>query len=181
MITWATEYWYLCLIALIIGVATGWWIWARYSAARDDALLEDDTVTRIPAPAPPAPKLEPAKPTIDVAEPVAFTAPVAAAPVAAAPSGNRPTIAAAVGAPDDLELIKGVGPKLNALLISLGVTRFDQIAAWTTADIEEVDRFLGNFSGRIVRDGWVEQAGYLATGNTAAFTAKYGEIGSEKK
>ena len=179
MITWAIDYWYLCLIALIIGVVTGWWIWAHYRG-RDAALLDDSTVTRIPPPVTPAPKLEPVKPTIDVAEPVAFTAPVAVAePVA--PAGDRPSIAAAIGAPDDLELIKGVGPKLGALLISLGVTRFDQIAAWTAADVAEVDRYLGNFSGRITRDSWIEQAKFLATGDTAAFTAKYGEIGSEKK
>ncbi len=199
MITWAIDYWYLCLAAFLIGVATAAWIWLRMGATHDagDADLEDRT-TR---PAAAATPLEPVKPTIDVAEPVKFAAPepVVAAPVAAAPvvdtapaafaatgaeggaDSARPAIAAAVGDPDDLTLIKGVGPKLNALLISLGVTRFDQIAAWGAKEIGEVDRFLGNFKGRIARDSWVEQAGLLASGDHAAFTAKFGEIGSENK
>lgn len=91
----------------------------------------------------------------------------------------KPKIKAAVGAPDDLELLKGVGPKLNALLISLGVTRFDQIADWGADDIAEVDQHLGNFKGRIERDNWIEQAKLLAAGDTAGFEAKYGALGSE--
>ncbi len=152
-ITWAIQYWYLCLFALLIGVATGWWIWARYQAsASTDAR---------PAAAPvPSAALEPA----------------AAMPLA----GSGPRIRAAVGDPDDLELIKGVGPKLNALLISLGVRRFDQIADWTRAEIDEVDAHLGSFKGRIDRDSWVEQAGLLARGDIAAFEARFGELGSEK-
>jgi predicted flap endonuclease-1-like 5' DNA nuclease len=88
-------------------------------------------------------------------------------------------IPAAVGAPDDLLQLKGVGPKLNALLNSLGVTRFDQIAAWTAADVAKVDPELGSFKGRIERESWVEQAGLLASGAIAAFEAKFGKLDSE--
>ena len=91
----------------------------------------------------------------------------------------KPKIKAAVGAPDNLELLKGVGPKLNALLISLGVTRFDQIAEWTAGDIAEVDQHLGNFKGPVERDNWIDQAKLLAAGDTAGFEAKYGSLGSE--
>lgn len=192
MIEWAQTYWYLCLIALLIGIATAAWIWL---SARADLGTVAETEIEDRRPAAPPQRLEPAKPEIDVAQPVQFTAPVrepapvvtpaatAASPAAAAsePAADRPAIAAAVGAPDDLSLIKGVGPKLNALLVSLGVTRFDQIAAWGVADIAEVDRFLGNFQGRIVRDSWVQQAGLLARGDHDAFAAKFGALGSEKR
>jgi predicted flap endonuclease-1-like 5' DNA nuclease len=77
--------------------------------------------------------------------------------------------------------IKGIGPKLNDLCHRLGVTRFDQIAKWGAGDIAEVDQHLGTFRGRIVRDGWIEQAGLLASGNTAAFEAKFGKLDSENK
>ena len=193
MYTWAMDYWYLCLAALIIGVATAAWIWLRADARADDRLEMDEPPTRVPA-ASPAPPLQPVKPVIDVAQPVAFTAPqpapapVAAVPAAAAPSSAAPVAAAplaaippAQGAPDDLTLLKGVGPKLNALLNSLGVFRFDQIAAWGTAEIANVDAHLGTFRGRITRDNWVDQAGMLARGDHAAFTARYGELGSENR
>jgi predicted flap endonuclease-1-like 5' DNA nuclease len=149
MLTWISDYWYLCLIALLIGLATGWWIWGRLAAA----------VAPVAAP---------------VAAPLARMQPVAA-PLAAV----GPGIAPAVGESDDLELIKGVGPALNTLLIGLGVRRFDQIAAWTSGDIAEVDQHLGAFKGRIERDHWVDQAGYLARGDKVGFETKYGSLGSE--
>jgi predicted flap endonuclease-1-like 5' DNA nuclease len=90
-------------------------------------------------------------------------------------------IPAAVGDPDDLRQIKGIGPKLNTLLISLGVTRFDQIAAWGAAEIDKVDDHLGTFKNRITRDSWVEQAGLLAKGMIKEFEAKFGKLDSENK
>lgn len=85
-----------------------------------------------------------------------------------------------VGVPDDLMLIKGVGPKLAATLDSLGVFHFFQIAGWSDADIAKVDDRL-KFKGRIVRDNWVDQATLLAAGDHEAFTAKYGELGENRK
>jgi predicted flap endonuclease-1-like 5' DNA nuclease len=185
MIEWAQNYWYLCLIAFIIGVLTAAWIWLTADA---DTALPAREIDEPRAP------IQPVRPEIDRAEPVTFTAPApppapepvaapvaSATPVAATGSGDRPAIAAAVGAPDDLTLIKGVGPKLNTLLNSLGVTRFDQIGAWGANDVAEVDKYLGSFKGRIVRDSWVEQAGLLARGDTTGFAAKFGELGSENK
>lgn len=64
------------------------------------------------------------------------------------------------GKPDDLTVIGGIGPKIQDVLNSLGVFHFDQIAAWTPANIAWVDEHL-NFSGRITREGWVEQAAVL--------------------
>ena len=153
MINWAMEYWYLALAALLIGVATAAWIWLQLGAPAQDNLVDIDEPVRKGAAAPAPAPLEPGK----------------------------PKIAAAVGNPDDLSLIKGVGPKLKALLTSLGVTRFDQVAAWGEADIAEVDQYLGSFKGRITRDSWVEQASFLATGDHAGFVAKFGAVGSENK
>lgn len=80
----------------------------------------------------------------------------------------------AAGAADDLTRIKGLGPKLAALLGEFGVTSFAQIAAWSPEEIERIDAKLGRFSGRIVRDQWVEQAKLLATGDEPGFAAKFG-------
>jgi len=85
-------------------------------------------------------------------------------------------VPAAVGEPDDLRQIKGVGPKLNGLLVGLGITRYDQIAAWTEQEIAAVDAHLGTFRGRITRDNWIEQAKFLASGDIAGFEAKFGKL-----
>ena len=115
-------------------------------------------------------------PEVPVAEPLPAPSPaVQAASVteAEAPAPKAPAVA---GEPDNLLKIKGIGPKVNGILNGLGITRFDQIAAWTPADIARIDGHLGNFAGRAVRDQWVDQAGYLARGDVAGFEAKYGKL-----
>jgi predicted flap endonuclease-1-like 5' DNA nuclease len=72
------------------------------------------------------------------------------------------------GTPDDLKRIKGVGPKLEALVNDLGFFHFDQIANWTDAEVAWVDANLEGFKGRVSRDNWVEQAKVLASGGSTA-------------
>jgi predicted flap endonuclease-1-like 5' DNA nuclease len=74
--------------------------------------------------------------------------------------------AARGGQADDLKLIKGVGPKLEVMLHGMGVYHFDQIAAWSDAEVAWVDDNLEGFKGRVSRDGWVGQARVLAAGGT---------------
>ncbi|HEX7874972.1 MAG TPA: hypothetical protein VF489_00150 [Sphingobium sp.] len=106
-------------------------------------------------------------------------APVEPVPVVA-PTGEpipaSPAVASAPQTADDLLKLKGVGPKLNQLLIELGVSSYAQIAGWSDADIAAIDARLGNFKGRPVRDQWIDQAKYLAAGDTAGFEAKYGKL-----
>ncbi len=68
---------------------------------------------------------------------------------------------AVAGSPDDLTIIGGIGPKIQEVLNELGIFHYDQIAAWSPANIAWVDDHL-NFSGRIAREGWVEQAAILS-------------------
>lgn len=127
--------------------------------------------------APAAPLVEPV--VAPMAEPVAAATPepspaVSAPPVAPIPVS--PAVTTVAGEGDNLLRMKGIGPKLNQLLIELGVTRYAQIANWSDADIAAIDAKLGNFKGRPVRDQWVDQARYLAAGDTAGFEAKYGKL-----
>ncbi|NNU81834.1 NADH:ubiquinone oxidoreductase [Halovulum dunhuangense] len=85
-------------------------------------------------------------------------APAASAPVAAADGRPAGLSAPRGGAADDLKLIKGVGPKLEALLHDMGYFHFEQIAAWTEAEVAWVDENLEGFKGRVSRDEWVAQA-----------------------
>ena len=76
------------------------------------------------------------------------------------------------GKADDLKQIKGVGPKLEALLHKLGVFHFDQIASWRKKEVEWVDSHLEGFKGRVSRDEWVKQAKVLAKGGETEFSKK---------
>ncbi len=80
------------------------------------------------------------------------------------------------GKADNLQMISGVGPKLEKVLHELGIYHFSQIAAWTEKDIAEVDERL-KFKGRIERDEWVRQARLLAAGRLEDFEREYGTGG----
>lgn len=69
---------------------------------------------------------------------------------------------------DDLKIIKGIGPKLEVLLHSLGFFHFDQLAGWTAAELVWVDDNLEGFKGRAVREDWVGQARALLDGKAKA-------------
>jgi predicted flap endonuclease-1-like 5' DNA nuclease len=60
--------------------------------------------------------------------------------------------------PDDLTLIKGIGPKIEAILHEQGITTFRQIAELDESQVEALGEALGSFRGRIVRDDWVGAA-----------------------
>ena len=119
---------------------------------------------------------------IDAPPVASFTATTLAAGVLA----TEPVMAVAVEAPppppapdtdgDDLSRIKGLGPKLRARLAELGVTRFDQIAAWSETDLVAIDAQLGTFAGRPAKDNWIEQARLLASGDLADYEGKFGKV-----
>ena len=97
-------------------------------------------------------------------EPTAKTAGVPAGSPAKARQKRSKTVVRMVEAPaDDLKRISGIGPKLQQVLNGLGVWRYADIAAWSEAETQRFDERLG-LSGRIQRDGWVEQAKALAKG-----------------
>ncbi len=112
--------------------------------------------------------------------PVLPDEPLPEAGAALAPALSPAEIAPApapAGPPDPLTRLKGLGPKAQATLAGLGVTRFGQIAGWSDTDVARIDADMGAFQGRIVRDRWVEQARYLAVGDVAGFEAVFGKLG----
>ena len=80
------------------------------------------------------------------------------------------------GPPDDLAMLKGVGPKLAALLNTHGIVRFDQIASLSAPQVDDLDQQLGAFGGRLKRDHVVDQADYLARGDVDGFEQRYGKL-----
>jgi len=82
----------------------------------------------------------------------------------------------ATGPPDDLIKLKGVGPKLAALLNERGITRFDQIVKLSESQVESLDASLGAFRGRFARDRIQEQADYLARGDIDGYEARFGKL-----
>lgn len=78
------------------------------------------------------------------------------------------------GEPDDLKMISGVGPVLEAKLHAAGVTKWAQIAAFKKADIAKLEDGMG-FKGRVERDDWLKQAKALAKGGEAEYIRVFGK------
>ncbi|WP_138933684.1 hypothetical protein [Roseovarius arcticus] len=89
-------------------------------------------------------------------------------------AGTKPKTLSAPrdGAPDDLKMIKGVGPKLETMLHGMGFYHYDQIANWSDAEVAWVDENLQGFKGRATRDDWAGQASLLARGETTEFSSR---------
>lgn len=169
----------LIVIAIIVVLAllVAWWIVRRRPATRVRAETID-VLTPGAAPAARNTMLVDAPPVVPLpaSDVLGGMGEVIAAAAADSPEAAPPAAGAATDDADDLTRIKSLGPKLAAMLRGLGVTRFEQIAAWGEADIARIDPQLGAFQGRIVRDAWVEQARYLATGDVAGFEARFGKV-----
>ena len=97
-------------------------------------------------------------------------------------AGRRPYgLASAVGAPDNLKKIRGIGPQNERRLQALGIWHFSQIAAWSEDNVKWVGSYLA-FAGRIDREKWVAQARELAAGNDSEFSRRVaaGKVATSK-
>jgi small subunit ribosomal protein S2 len=92
----------------------------------------------------------------------AMESPVEPALAAAASGEGFELLTAPRGAPDDLAKLTGVGPQIVKKLNDAGVYHFWQLAAMSEGDVAKLDGEL-KLSGRITRDGWVDQARTLAS------------------
>ena len=106
-----------------------------------------------------------ATPKIAAKSPTAKAAPAKPASVKAPAKQAAPKAKAAASAklPDNLLIIKGIGPVNLRKLNAHGITTFAQIAAWKKADIIAVEKYL-EFDGRIAREDWMGQAKQFAKG-----------------
>jgi predicted flap endonuclease-1-like 5' DNA nuclease len=89
----------------------------------------------------------------------------------------HPLVPPADGPPDNLQSLKGVGPKLAAQLNAAGITRFEQLARLSPNEVSLLDERMGAFKGRLSRDRVAEQAAYLARGDTEGFESAFGKLG----
>lgn len=150
-------------------------------------------VQSAPAPIPVAPSLPPIAdapvagvpetPDRLVDEPIAAASPLEASPATevapAAPVASAPVEPAAPAqsyADGPITQLKGLGPKVATRLGELGVTTVGQMAALSDGEAQTIDAQLGNFTGRMGRDRWIEQARLLAAGDKAGFEAVFGKL-----
>jgi predicted flap endonuclease-1-like 5' DNA nuclease len=153
-LAWQTLFW--LILAFLFGLFIGWLIWSRRSDVeaselrlqirdlKDDLKMCNDDLELYKK------ELEEACKDESV-PPLPSSIPTA-----------RPEEA------DDLKEILGVGPILEGKLKAFGIYTFKQVAAFTPNVIKELGATFGSFSGRIVRERWVEQAKEL-------HEKKYGE------
>lgn len=86
-----------------------------------------------------------------------------------------------IDAGNDLTRVKGLGPRLAALLAERGITSTAQLAALSPDAAEKLDASLGSFAGRLARDRFVEQARFLASGDLDGFRKEFGALDGEPR
>ena len=179
------EIFVLLLLAAIIGLLLAWFLFGRGQKAENESLAQAMSAQ---ARAPKADTLASSAAMASTAstEEAAHDAKIDEASMSAnydydgdgvVEGKNEGTKPATLTAPrdgkaDNLKEIKGVGPKLEKLLHSLGFYHFDQIANWTKDELAWVDANLDGFHGRATRDEWVAQAKILAAGGETEFSKR---------
>ena len=158
-------YWPVFVAGLIIGLIVCYFIFFR----QKQSVRLSDSVPLRPHMATPAASPGDKKSAHPFAEADEFTDHIVK-------TNAHPDIPPASGPADDLVRLKGVGPKLVAILHERGITRFEQIAKLSSGQVEALDASLGAFRGRFDRDRIVEQADYLARGDIDGFEAKFGKL-----
>ena len=59
---------------------------------------------------------------------------------------------------DNLQLIKGIGPKIEQKLNDIGINSFQQICRMKAEDLRLVEQELKLAKGKAYKDDWVDQA-----------------------
>jgi len=173
---WAV-YWPVVLIAIAIGLITGFLIFRpkqRVTLTRDSAPVRPHMAAPAPAAAPvPARRMRDGEGEGLASEAAAAVSDVTGQIIGAPVHSNLP---GSQGVPDDLQRMKGVGPKLAEALHERGFLRFEQLAHLTPEEVERLDAQLGAFNGRLQRDRIVDQADYLARGDQDGFEQRFGKL-----
>lgn len=161
-----TIYWPVLLVGVLIGAIIGYLVFRPRQRVR----LSDDTPVR--------PHMAVVAKRDGEGRGLAAEAAAAASDVAGAVLNARvhDQLPGATGTPDDLQVLKGVGPKFASMLAERGIIRFEQLSKLSPGQVATLDAEMGPFRGRFGRDRIIEQADYLARGDVDGYKAKFGNL-----
>ncbi len=167
MIEVLREYWPAILLAVVIGLIVGFLVFRPRQRVRltDSAPLRPHMTSR---------QRDSRGEANDLASEAAAAACDVSGEIIGAPVHRH--LASGGDPADDFQRIKGVGPRLAEMLHARGFDRFEQLAHLTGEEIDLLDSQLGPFQGRVRRDRIVEQAQYLARGDTDGFEQHFGKL-----
>src|SRR5687768_296904 len=132
----------LIIIVLLIGLAVAFW---AFRAARRPGPRDADLPSAPSAPRPIARRQAGGPEGNALADEISAAARDVAGEIIGVDA--HPNIPPASGPADDLQTLKGVGPKLAAQLNQNGITRFDQLAGLGETEVALLDERMGPFRG----------------------------------
>lgn len=139
---------------------------ARLKASEDKSKLAAasvaSSIAATPTP-PPAPKVESSL----AAEPVAPATP---------PAGKYAKLKE-----DNLQIIEGIGPKMNQVLIENGISSWSVLASKQPSEVQDILNKYGDKYKIIDPSDWPSQAKFAATGNWDGLIAAQKDDGSDSK
>jgi predicted flap endonuclease-1-like 5' DNA nuclease len=164
----------IIIVAILIGLIVAFWLVRGRGGAAPSVIATPPPAKTVPPSAPPAARRDGAEGNQVTDEFAAATRDVAGEFLGV---DAHPDLGGPAGPPDNLQQLKGVGPKLVQQLNAAGITRFDQLARFGPNEISMLDERMGAFRGRVARDRMVEQARYLERGDIEGFEAVFGKLG----
>ena len=171
MVEFLNTYWPLLIVAIMIGAIAGMMFLRPHQRVTFDHEAAPQRPHMTPAAKAAAGTI--AEPGHHLSDDIAAAASDAVGSIIGA---NPHAGQAAAGASDDFTRLKGVGPRLAALLADRGLTRFAQLASLSAGQVETIDAGLGGFKGRLARDRVIEQADYLARGDVYGYEQRFGKL-----
>lgn len=164
---WLNDYWPIILLAVLLAAIIAYLLFRPRQRVR----LSDSTPTRPHMVQRDEPRRGEGRSIAD--EMAAATSDVTGDIIDASVHAHLP---GASGPPDDLQRLKGVGPRFAQVLNERGIIRFEQLARLGPDEVARLDSTLGPFRGRLTRDRVTEQADYLARGDVDGFEARFGKL-----
>ena len=173
------QIWIWIVVAALIGLLFGWLLRWRVTLERVDR-LEDNLMLVLAA----RDRLEQdnKRLTVRLAAVEGAGTAMAMKPAAAAPAAPQsatdsigggvkpPTVTAPrPGGADDLKRITGIERSTEERLQQLGIYHYDQIAAWSVAEVAWIETNVKRAKGRVTRDKWVAQAKLIVSEGVEAF------------
>jgi predicted flap endonuclease-1-like 5' DNA nuclease len=144
------------LLGIALGAAAGWWVWGRSRRTLSNQVV--NMYKRLTAADIERQRLKEeltavadARQSVDIdlRETVTSSGP---------PSHDMSVVLEELETQPDLELVKGIGPKMAVLLAGEGITSLNRLANMTDSAVYHLSIRLPALAERIEKEGWREQA-----------------------
>ncbi|HEX5671960.1 MAG TPA: hypothetical protein VFY46_04480 [Acidimicrobiia bacterium] len=144
------------LLGVAMGVGAGWWVWGRSRRTLSNQVV--NMYKRLTAADIERQRLKEELAAVNDARQSVDIDLRAAVTSSGPPAHDMSVVLEELETQPDLELVKGIGPKIAVLLAGEGITSLNRLANMTDSALNHLSIRLPTVAERIEKEGWREQA-----------------------